>query len=331
MMEAISQTNKKFPYNAERISRRGPMNTFTDNQKKSFTILLMASLFLHAAFLVIKFKDNFSISSSPRIEAPAPIKIKISMETIKAMAAMNKRQIVQSEDSASKEKPKTPAYLSDKDRQFDRETLSKSVDVFKNAGKGNAAKTQKASKELAAVQQPKKSDIKNIKLSDLGMAMNEPMPKEVRRAPASVETLGGLENGDPNSQGLSSTNDYVQEVALGDFTHLNTVEFKFYGFYHRIRQKLEQFWGKSIQEKAANIFRSGRRLPAGEDLITSLQITMNEKGEIVKVKVLGASGVKELDDAAIDSFNQAGPFPNPPKDLLVNGMATIEWGFVVKS
>ncbi len=308
------------------------MNTFSDNQKKNFTILLMVSLALHAAFLVIKFKDQFSLATQTKTEAPAPIKIQVSMETIKAMAAMNKRQIVQSEDSASKEKPKTPAFLSDKDRSFDRETLSKSVEIFKTAGKGNAAKTQKANKEVAAAQ-PKKADLKNMKLSDLGMAMNEPMPKEVKRSPASVdiETLGGLENGDPRSQGMSATNDYVEEVALGDFTHLNTVEFKFYGFYHRIRQKLEQFWGKSIQEKAANIFRTGRRLPAGEDLITSLQITMNAKGEIVKVKVLGASGVKELDDAAIESFNQAGPFPNPPKDLLVNGTATIEWGFVVKS
>lgn len=72
-------------------------------------------------------------------------------------------------------------------------------------------------------------------------------------------------------------------------------------------------------------------MPASEDLITSLQITLNEKGQIIGVKILGTSGVKELDDAAIESFNQAGPFPNPPKDLLVNGKAVIEWGFVVKS
>jgi protein TonB len=155
------------------------------------------------------------------------------------------------------------------------------------------------------------------------------LPKRLR-APAS-ESVQGMKNGDPLAQGLSATNDYVEEVTLGDFTHLNTVEYKFYGFYHRIRQKLEQFWGKSIQEKAEAIFRSGRRLPASENLITSLQVTLDAKGEIVNVKILGASGVKELDDAAIESFNEAGPFPNPPKELLVNGKATIDWGFVVKS
>src|SRR5207237_747484 len=108
------------------------------------------------------------------------------------------------------------------------------------------------------------------------------------------------------------------------------VEYKFYGFYHRIRQKLEQFWGKSIQEKSQLIFRSGRKI-ASADYITSLQVTLNAKGEIIGVKILGASGIKELDDAAVESFNEAGPFPNPPKELLVDGKATIEWGFVVKS
>lgn len=111
----------------------------------------------------------------------------------------------------------------------------------------------------------------------MGAAQANPFKQP--RAPAE-ETIRGMKNADPLSQGLSATNDYVEEVALGDFTHLNTVEYKFYGFYHRIRQKLEQFWGRSILEKAANIFRAGRRLPASENLITSLQVTLNESGEI---------------------------------------------------
>jgi protein TonB len=123
----------------------------------------------------------------------------------------------------------------------------------------------------------------------------------------------------------------VNEVQLGDFTRLNTTEYKHYGFFHRIRQKLEQFWGKSIREKANALYRNGRRIPASENLITSLQVILNEEGEIISVKIISTSGIRELDDAAINSFNQAGPFPNPPKDLLVNGRAVIEWGFVVKS
>ena len=294
-------------------------------QQRTFYYLLLAMFMLHASFLVVKFRDEITKTAFvPRTEA---IKVKLVQEAIREMVqSENKKQIVQSEDSASNEKPKDPAFLSDKDRTFDRQTIARKIDSFKKAALGNASVTQTA-KETQKTQK-KAPSLKDLKLSDIGIASGAMAPQQ-NRAPASVSEKG-MKSGDPSELGLSATNDYVQEVALGDFTHLNTVEFKFYGFYHRIRMKLEQFWGRSIQEKSMALFRSGRRMPAGEDLITSLRITLDAQGEIVAVKILGTSGVKELDDAAIDSFNEAGPFPNPPKELLVNGAATIEWGFVVK-
>ncbi len=302
------------------------MDSISRQQRYLYT-LFGGMLFLHAAVMVIKFSDSLPDFSMSR---PGPIKITFvppSQNSQATKATIQKRQIVQSEDSASTEK-KPSAFLSDKTRSFDRETISKNINSFKRAGKGDAAVTSQAKTKAHT---PEKTPTKKeLKLSDMGIAMGEPIPKKVERAPSSDSTQG-LKNGDALTKGFSSTNDYVEEVGLGDFTRLNTVEFKFYGFYHRIRQKLEQFWGNSIQEKAATIFRSGRRLPASENLITNLQVTMDAKGAIVGVKILGASGVKELDDAAIESFNQAGPFPNPPKELLVNGKVTIDWGFVVKS
>lgn len=294
-------------------------------QQRTFYLLLAGMFLLHAAFMAVKFRTEFSqVTFKPQ---PEVIKLKFLDNGVPVMASPHKKQIVQSEDSASQDKPKEAAFLSDKDRNFDRQTIAKNVDTFHKTALGDSSVTQKAQKPSEA--KKKTPALKDLKLSDLAMGSGEPIvPQEVSRAPAS-QSKKGMKNGDPTEQGFSSTNDYVQEVALGDFTHLNTVEYKFYGFFHRIRQKLEQFWGKSIAEKANNIFRSGRRL-ASEDYITSLQITLDEKGSIVAVKILGASGVKELDDAAIESFNQAGPFPNPPKDLLVNGKAVIEWGFVVK-
>lgn len=293
-------------------------------ERKIFYSFFALVLTIHAGMLSLHYKDQIAKTSFVQEKS---IKLKLIQEAMKELALSDtKRQIVQSEDSELKEKPTTKAFLSDKDRKFERETMARSIDTFKKAALGDSAVSQVAQKESSA----KKKAFKDLKLSDFGMMAGDPLPKEVKRAPASA-AVKGIKTGDPLSQGLSATNDYVEEVKLGDFTHLNTVEYKFYGFYHRIRQKLEQFWGKSIQEKAANIFRAGRRLPASENLITSVQITLNADGEITSVKITGASGVKELDDAAVESFNQAGPFPNPPKELLVNGKATIDWGFVVKS
>jgi TonB family protein len=291
-------------------------------QQRTFFYILGAFFLLHMIFLFkhLEFKKEHATNRS------IPMKIKIVQDAMKEMAKTQKRQIVQSEDTDNKEK-KDEAFLSDKDRSFERETVAKNIDIFKKTAKGNSDVTQVSQKSQSA--KKKAPNLKDLKLSDIGMASGDPLPKEVSRAPAS-SSQKGLENGDPMEQGFSATNDYVQEVQLGDFTHLNTVEYKYYGFFHRIRQKLEQFWGKSIQEKSMAIFRSGRKI-ASQDYVTSLQVTLNARGEIIGVKILGASGVKELDDAAVESFNEAGPFPNPPKDLLVNGKATIEWGFVVKT
>ena len=293
-------------------------------QQRAFYILLGGMLLVHALFMVVKLREKFTVQPT-RSEA---IKVILVHEALKKITHIEKKQIVQSEDSASQEKPQDKAFLSDKFRNFNRQTVAKKIDTFEKSAIGNSATTRVAQKrETTKSPNPV---VKDLKLSEIGVASGDLVPMKAARAPAS-NSQKGMANGDPLAQGLSSTNDYVQEVTLGDFTHLNTVEYKHYGFFHRIRQKLEQFWGNSIREKSMALFKAGRRMPASQELITSLQVTLNEGGEIVGVKILGASGVKELDDAAIESFNQAGPFPNPPKDLLVNGKATIEWGFVVKS
>lgn len=299
------------------------MHSLSHKQQKTFYFFLGGVLAIHLGFMFTQVRDRMS---SMEWTKPEAIKVKIVQEALKDMALNQKRQIVQSEDSVSQEEKKD-AFLSDKTRSFDRQTIAKNIDSFKKAAKGNAQSTSIAQKPEAA--KKKAAKLKDLKLSDFGLASGDPMPQQVTRSPASA-SIKGMENGDINESGLSATNDYVEEVKLGDFTHLNTVEYKYYGFFHRIRQKLEQFWGDSIQEKSKQLFRSGRKI-ASQDYVTSLQVTLNEKGEIIAVKILGASGVKELDDAAVESFNKAGPFPNPPKDLLVNGKATIEWGFVVKS
>jgi protein TonB len=297
------------------------MDHLAHHSKRPFYYLLGVIALVHFFLLISKLQQSIAILKSPQSQS---IKLKLIQEAVKDLANSEKKQIVQSEDSASQEKKKN-SFLSDKDRSFERETVSKNIDSFNRAAQGDSSVTQQSPTKAQ-----KKAQLKDLKLSDIGMESGSPFHDRTQRSPAS-QSVKGLKNGDPLSSGLSSTNDYVEEVALGDFTHLNTTEYKFYGFFHRIRQKLEQFWGKSIQEKAEALFRSGRRLPASENLITNLQVTLNHKGEIIGVKILGASGVKELDDAAIESFNQAGPFPNPPKELLVNGKATIDWGFVIKS
>lgn len=261
---------------------------------------------LHIGSLILKIGFD-RVSDTEPTKKEKPIKV-----TIRDNPFESKRQIVESEDSKIRKKT-DDSYLSDKDRFFDRQTRARKNDIFK-AGQtgGGIAKQGK----------------KKVSLRDLGSAVGEDPFKKA--AEDYTKAKNGFDDKKQNRT-VSSTNDYLEDIPLGDVTNLNTTEYKYYGFYHRIRQKLEQFWGRSLQEKAEEMIKSGRQIASAEEMITALRITLDEEGEIIAIKVLGSSGVKELDDAAIESFNEAGPFPNPPKGLIVDGQVTLEWGFVVKT
>ncbi len=336
------------------------MNTFkNDRQKVSYA--LGFSVFIHVGILLFAYKvtknsselspsknlsHNFTKNNSIRLDE---IKF-ISPEKLKTIKAALNKQIVANEQNGKKETPKVSRFLGERDQTFDRQTMASKNGAFKEAGVGlKNGSEAKASQVMAAAQKPtsvsKKimTPTKTLSLSDLGGFKLEDVEKAKVTENEDFNNLNdklasqkksealGLKNGKIGKVGLSQSSDYVEEIPLGDMTNLNTTEFKYYGFYHRIRQQLEQHWGSSIKDKARNLYRSGRRMPASDNLITSVKVTLDPQGQIVDMQIEGTSGVRELDQAAIESFNKAGPFPNPPKGLLVGGRATIQWGFVVKS
>ncbi|MFZ4712792.1 MAG: TonB family protein [Bacteriovoracaceae bacterium] len=321
---------------------------------KRIRIAVVLSLILHAFIIQMKLSNDSSSSTVVKndyveVTMEDMEQLRNAMNATKAKAAnVAKRQIVNNELTGKEVKPVDSRFLGEKDQTYDRQTLAEKVDIFNKAALGVrtgdiagdkneevvkkvAAKTQAVTK--VAPETVATGNNKKVSLNDLSMnpeSLQEAMKKADTLSSSNSASKLGVKAGDAASRGLSSNNDFIETVPLGDFTHLNTTEFKYYGFYHRIRQKLEQFWGNSIREKAKSMYATGRRLPATENLITSITVDINEQGEIVHVKVVGTSGVRELDDAAVESFNKAGPFPNPPQGMIKNGLATIEWGFVVK-
>jgi protein TonB len=265
------------------------------------------------------------------------------------------KQIVANELNGRKERPVDSRFAGESDQTFDRQTIAAANGAFKKAGQGTkdgsatekAQATEQSAAPLKTAQAQKerlKNDLKNLRLSDLGAIQISKIEDEGKIQAAALEDMNrrlateakrnaaqGIAKGSKDETGFSRNNDFVEDIPLGDMTNLNTTEFKYYGFYHRIRQRLEQYWGSSIQSKAKNLYKSGRRLPASENLITAITVTLDDRGQILDIKIDGTSGVRELDQAAIESFNKAGPFPNPPKGVLIGGRAVIQWGFVVKS
>jgi protein TonB len=132
-------------------------------------------------------------------------------------------------------------------------------------------------------------------------------------------------------RGPSASDDHI-DAPKGMQTLLSTREFVYYAYYGRIKDRLRQYWEPKIKEKMTKVMRQGRTLASVEDRLTKVIITLDQKGTLIKVQVLDGSGVQDLDDAAVEAFRAAAPFPNPPKGIIdPDGTIKIRWDFVLEA
>lgn len=130
----------------------------------------------------------------------------------------------------------------------------------------------------------------------------------------------------------SQTLDYIKDLDPGLETLLSSREFTYYTFYSRVRNKLNQFWNPKVLEQLSKIYQQGRKLASSEDKISKLLITLDSNGKVLKVQVVGESGHSELDQAAVEAFREAAPFPNPPKGMIdPDGTIKIRWDFILEA
>ena len=130
----------------------------------------------------------------------------------------------------------------------------------------------------------------------------------------------------------SQSPDHLKDVKTGIQTLLSTREFVYYAYYQRIRTKIRHHWEPLIRDKVRKVFKSGRSIASARDRITQVIIILNPQGSLINVQILGESGVKDLDDAAIEAFRAAEPFPNPPKGIVEgDGTIKIRWDFVLEA
>lgn len=281
-----------------------------NSYQKVLWIALTISLLVHIIFSLSK-SDLWNLTNTASVKLfekseERVIKIRLRENLIK-------KQIVENTYTENKVKPKDPKFLSKSDQSYKKQTRAKRVGTF-DTGRRAKSSAKKISKKK--VQAKKKSP----SLSDLAFN-STPVVKPVVQNTESSKGSDG--------KAVASSSDFLKDIELGETTQLNTAEFKHYGFFHRIKQRLEQYWGDSLREKAKELMAKGKRVPAGSINITALKVILDSNGHIVKVNIVGKSGISELDEAATQAFNRAGPFPNPPRDLIRNGVAEIEWGFVV--
>jgi TonB family protein len=123
-------------------------------------------------------------------------------------------------------------------------------------------------------------------------------------------------------------NDHLEGVDEGEGTYLNTREWKYAGFFNRVKQSVGEHWDPGTVMR--------RRDPSGEiygwrDRRTIVSVTLNRTGGVEDLAVQKSCGVDFLDEEAMGAFKRAQPFQNPPSALLdADGLIKFSFGFYLE-
>ncbi len=227
----------------------------------------------------------------------------------------NSRRIVQTSQGRRVEEAAPDAFLGEKTQIVDRQTVSSD----RNTRMGRDSERER---KKAGARDPKKT----ATLAKFGLGL----PSPTKRLPG--QDLADDSGRWAGPTGDSLPTDYVYGFRESDRTALNTKEYVFYGYFQRIRQRLDLAWEGILRDHLIKRYKYGRALASNMDHRTRCLVTLDAKGEVVRVQVVEESGTRELDDAAVKAFNKAGPFPNPPRGIVdASGRIQIRWDFVLRS
>ncbi len=299
--------------------------------KRTLQIAILLSLLLHATtYLSVILLSPKPIAKQEIIEidfneAPAQLaieKIKEKDEKLKQIAEQNEKAVNNDVDKEAK-------FLSRNNQKVIRQTVAQKRGEFVNgAGTGNSIGTgaNPMEKFLPKIDVHKALKEKELAENDFDEEATERAIEKAKN-PKQIDLRTGI-GGTQSSQTL----DYIKDIDPGLETMLSTKEFVFFSFYSRVRGQLQQHWNTIVRNRLTEMYKQGRTIASSDDKITKLLVTLDKQGQLVKVQIIGDSGVRDLDEAAVDAFRKAAPFPNPPTGMVDDdGTIKLRWDFILEA
>lgn len=276
------------------------VNEITLDSRNRAVWFVLLSLFLHAILMMVLSgswtKEKFA--DSTRQNSVDVQVVPLTQNQIDQI----KGQIVETALTEKSKVAAKDAFLGQQTQVVQKQTRSRVTAPYQESRVGGG------------VQGEQTGERHKVELGSLGVKMN-------------FKPMGNVGPGQ-----TASSSDYVTNIEQGAQTLLNTREYAYFSFYQRVRKQLEQYWEPGLRQRLKTMFDRGRQLAADKEHSTHLTVVMNGEGTITRILVEGTSGFLDLDQAAVEAFNKAGPFPNPPKGMIEHdGTVKIEWEFVLKT
>ncbi len=324
---------------------------FERRQRRVLLVALPASLAVHAALVALfLFGSSFTTPkvvkrAQPRAISVRPIDsrrwsknrgVPVKAVPEEAPAELHPKGQVVDVAPGNERLAKDAKYLAESNNRVERETRAREqVSKYSRAtAKTSAhpeqlpsAKGVEARKVEATAPEPQTvSELgKRPSLSELferstkgrELAMLEPSDQG-----GAADGVPAAESGDA-TEGGGAPNDDLQSLPEGEGTYLNTREWKYAGFFNRVKQSVSAHWNPNdrLRAQSQNI---GLR-----DRVTELSVTLRPDGTLADAFVSQSCGLEALDLEAIQAFERAQPFSNPPAALVEKGFIRFRFGFSV--
>lgn len=112
------------------------------------------------------------------------------------------------------------------------------------------------------------------------------------------------------SQMAGAPNNDLLDVEISDRTQLSTRELIGAGYINRIRRLVNFYWKQNLDNMPQSVILARPRYTTGVDVV------LDGYGALERIEVSMEAGADPLDRAVVDAFRVAGPFPNPPAELI---------------
>jgi TonB family protein len=266
-------------------------------------------------------------------------------------------QVVELPPDSNARRPDKADFLSETNHYTERETVSRHRSLSKEqAGhektKASNIQNTKAKslgvdeenqEELRKRELPRinKRDLLSLKLDPTGNLKNKKKSDGLLGSGKSLHISDDNKNAKESKKGAKELSlfpdqrtlarihsapfaDAVDDVEEGEGTFLNTFEFKYAGYFNRVKRDVSNFWRPMPKLR--------QRDPTGKiyshrDRKTILNVVLDNEGYVISVNIKSSCGVDFLDKEAIDAFWKVQQFPNPPKGMIKDGKIKFNFGF----
>ena len=292
-------------------------NRANDGRRRMVRIVAL-SVLLHALFFVgldMLFPDLFRSADAGRsdpirvqIQVPEPV---IPPEPVLDIAG----QIVDIAPVPSPDRPDEADFLAENDQVAEVETRTEKFRVNPEVLHHEYNREDKLEFEdltnVDAVDPSTGAQVGNDRFDP-----NEDGTMAALPSPFQVTNRDGLQKPVPASHRRSrytgAPNNDLIDRPIDERLALNTHKIQFAGYLNRIRRLVNFYWNQNLQNLPVAA-RARLDRPSYETLV---HVILDDAGALESIEISRTSGARALDDAVVKAFRIAGPFPNPPEQLI---------------